>query len=56
MIDAQFSLPWTVATALVKGRVILENFTIAVIRKKEVLEVARKVTGRLDPEFSCHLR
>ncbi len=52
MIDAQFSLPWTVATALVKGRVTLEDFTKTAIRKEDVLEVARKVTGQLEPKFN----
>ena len=52
VIDAQFSLPWTVATALVKGKVTLEDFTMTAIQKEEVLEVSRKVTGRLEPEFS----
>ncbi len=52
VIDAQFSLPWTVATALVKGNVTLEDFTFTAIRKEEVLEVSRKVKGRLEPEFN----
>ena len=52
VIDAQFSLPWTVATALVKGNVTLEDFTMTAIRKEEVLEVSRKVRGRLEPEFN----
>jgi 2-methylcitrate dehydratase PrpD len=52
MIDAQFSLPWTVATALVKGKVTLEDFTVTALRNEEVLKVSRKVTGRLEPEFN----
>lgn len=52
VIDAQFSLPWAVATALVKGKVTLEDFNLAAIRKEEVLEVSRKVTGQLEPEFN----
>jgi 2-methylcitrate dehydratase PrpD len=52
MVDAQFSIPWTVATALVKGKVTLEDFTETAIRRKDVLEVARKVTGQLEPEFN----
>jgi 2-methylcitrate dehydratase PrpD len=52
MIDAQFSLPWTVATALVKGKVTLEDFTKAAIQSEDVLEISRKVTGRYEPEFN----
>jgi 2-methylcitrate dehydratase PrpD len=52
VIEAQFSLPWIVATALVKGKVTLEDFTMTAIRKEEILEVARKVTGMLEPEFN----
>ena len=48
-IDAQFSLPWIVATALVKGKVTLEDFTQASIHCEDVLEVSRKVFGHLDP-------
>jgi 2-methylcitrate dehydratase PrpD len=52
MVDAQFSLPWTVATALVKGKVTLEDFTKTAIKKEDVLQVARKVSGRLDPKLN----
>jgi 2-methylcitrate dehydratase PrpD len=52
MIDAQFSLPWTVATALVKGKVTLEDFTKTAIRRADVLEVARKVTCQLDKNLN----
>ena len=52
MIDAQFSLPWTVATALVKGKVTLEDFTKTAIQREDVLEVSRKVIGQLDPKFN----
>jgi len=52
MIDAQFSLPWTVATALVKGKVTLQDFTKTAIQREDVLEVARKVTGQLQPEYN----
>jgi 2-methylcitrate dehydratase PrpD len=54
IVDAQFSVPWTVATALVKGKVSLEDFTEAAIKREEILEVSQKVTGQLDPELSRH--
>jgi 2-methylcitrate dehydratase PrpD len=48
--DAQFSFYYTVATALVKGRVFIEHFTEEAIRDPEVLEMARKVKVIVDPE------
>jgi 2-methylcitrate dehydratase PrpD len=54
IVDAQFSVPWNVATTLVKGKVTLEDFTEEAIKNKNVLEVAQKVTGHLDPSLSRH--
>ncbi len=53
-IDAQFSVPWAVATALVRGKVSLEDFTGAAIKNEDVLQISRKVTGVLDPSLSRH--
>jgi 2-methylcitrate dehydratase PrpD len=53
-IDAQFSVPWAIATALVKGRVSLEDFTRAAIKNEDVLRISRKVTGVLDPALNRH--
>jgi len=53
-IDAQFSVPWSIATALVRGRVSLEDFTVAAIKNEDVLRISRKVTGVLDPALSRH--
>lgn len=53
-VDAQFSLPWAIATALVKGRVGVEDFTREAIRREDVLRISRKVTGVLDPKMSRH--
>jgi 2-methylcitrate dehydratase PrpD len=54
IIDAQFSVPWVVATALVRGRVTVDDFTDEAIKRRDVLEVARKVTGRLEPAMDRH--
>lgn len=54
VVDAQFSLPWAIATALVKGKVSLEDFTEEAIKKEDVLKISQKVTGELDPELSRH--
>jgi 2-methylcitrate dehydratase PrpD len=53
-IDAQFSVPWAIATALVKGKVSLEDFTVSAIKNEDVLQISRKVTGVLDPALSRH--
>ena len=54
IVDAQFSVPWTVATALVKGKVSVEDFTDEAIKREDILETAQKVTGQLDPSMDRH--
>lgn len=54
IVDAQFSVPWTVAIALVKGKVTLHSFTPESIKDQEVVDVARKVTGELDNNMNRH--
>lgn len=46
--DAKFSLPYTVASMLVRGHVNLEDFTAAAICDEDVLAVARRVRYRAD--------
>jgi 2-methylcitrate dehydratase PrpD len=53
-VDAQFSLPWEIAVALVKGSVTLEDFTPDAIARRDYLEIARKVTGEIDPSLNRH--
>lgn len=48
--EAQFSLPYVVATALVKGKVFLEDFTENEIQNPEVLAVADVVECAVDPD------
>ena len=48
--DAQFSYYYTVATALVKGRVFIDDFTEDAIRNEQVLSVARLIEVVIDPE------
>jgi 2-methylcitrate dehydratase PrpD len=43
LVDAQFSLPYTIALALVKGKVALNDFTNEAIQDNEVLKVAQRV-------------
>ena len=54
IIDAQFSVPWVVAVALVKGKVTVDDFTDESIKRQEILKVAQKVSGKLIPEMSRH--
>ncbi|MCC7461218.1 MAG: MmgE/PrpD family protein [Gammaproteobacteria bacterium] len=46
VIDAKFSIPFTVALALVRGRVTLDEFTPAALADPDVLALARRITAR----------
>jgi len=50
-IDAQFSIPYVVAAALIHGKVGLTDFTQAGVERREVLELATKVDGAIDEEL-----
>jgi len=54
IIDAQFSVPWVVATAVVRGKVTVDDFTDSAIKRPEILKVAQKVGGKLVPEMDRH--
>jgi 2-methylcitrate dehydratase PrpD len=54
IIDAQFSVPWVVATALVRGKVTVDDFTDEAIKRQEILKVAQKISGKLVPEMDRH--
>ncbi len=47
-IDAKFSLPFVVATALSKGRVLLDDFLPQALEDTQVLTLAAKMTFRVD--------
>ncbi len=47
--DAKFSLPYTVASMIVRGHVDLDDFTPAAIADGAVLDLARRVTCLPDP-------
>ena len=53
IVDAQFSLPYTVAVALCKGRASVLEFTDEAIKDKRVLGVAAKVKWEIDPEANA---
>lgn len=49
-VDCQFSIPYTVATAVVKRSVFIDDFTEAAIRRPDVRELLRKVRTRVEPQ------
>ncbi|MBI2908624.1 MAG: MmgE/PrpD family protein [Chloroflexi bacterium] len=48
IVDAQFSIPYTVACALVRGKVSISDFTEPAIRDRRVIGVANKVAPVFD--------
>jgi len=51
VVDAQFSIPYTVAATLVSGGLSLEEFTDAKLRSEAILDLAARVKTVLTPEF-----
>ena len=49
--EAQFSLPYAAATALVKRKLFLDDFTEEQIQNPHVLQVAQRVDCLVDPEL-----
>jgi 2-methylcitrate dehydratase PrpD len=54
IIDAQFSVPWVVAAALLNGRVTVDDFTDEAITRPEALAMTEKVDSRLEPSMNRH--
>ena len=50
-MQAQFSIPYTVATALVDGGVRLEHFTDAGLQRQDILALAAKVETYIDGDI-----
>ena len=50
-VDAQFSVPFTVATAAIKQNVGLTDFSDEAIKDPEILRFAQKVRMEIDPEL-----
>ena len=50
MSDAQFSLPYCIAAAIVKGNVLLSEFYPECLRDPDVLKIARRVRAEVCPE------
>jgi 2-methylcitrate dehydratase PrpD len=49
-IDAKFSIPFTVATALVYKTITLDSFTAEALKNADVLNIAEKVTYGIDAD------
>lgn len=50
-VDAQFSIPYTVATAILKGKVGLDDFTESAVKEPERLSMAGRIRISVDPEL-----
>jgi 2-methylcitrate dehydratase PrpD len=51
LVDAQFSIPYNVAIAMLDGSVKLEHFTEASLRRQDILDLAQKVEPFVDSEI-----
>ena len=51
-VDAQFNVPYSVAVALVRGKVSLSDFTESAIRDEQILTVSRRINVVEDDEYS----
>lgn len=51
IVHAQFSVPFTVAAALIDGSVKLGHFTDASIRRPDILALAQRVETYVDPDI-----
>ncbi len=51
IVQAQFSIPYTVAAALIDGSVQLGHFSDAALQRSELIELARKVEPAVDPDI-----
>lgn len=52
IVDAQFSINWVIASAIVHRKVGIAEFTPQAIKNKTVLSLANKVTSKLDDSLS----
>ena len=47
-VDAQFSIPWGVATAIFRRQVTLEDFIDEAIKSKDILDLTKKMSIKID--------
>lgn len=48
MVEAQFSLPFAISTAIIKGKVFVDDYAQAELRNKDVQVLMQKVKGSLN--------
>jgi 2-methylcitrate dehydratase PrpD len=48
IVDGQFSIPWTVAVAIARGKVGVDGFTEDAIKDRAVLSLSNKVTAKAE--------
>jgi 2-methylcitrate dehydratase PrpD len=48
-VEAQFSLPFTVAAAFIKGDVFIEEVSERVLKNQEILELTQRIMPTMDP-------
>ena len=48
-VDAQFSIPWGVATAIARRKVTMQDFTEAAIGSREILDLTARLKTEADP-------
>jgi len=51
-VDTQFSIPWSVATAIAKRRASIEDYTSKAIEDPVVNDLTSKLEAEIDPSFS----
>jgi 2-methylcitrate dehydratase PrpD len=56
MMDAKFSLPFTVAIALSAGRMSITDFAPEALKNPDILALADKIEGIADPAFNWNLK
>lgn len=52
VVDAQFSIPWGVAVALLRGGVSMGDYTAAAVSDAAVLDLTRRMRAEIDPALS----
>lgn len=52
-VDAQFSIPYTAACALIRGDVFLQDFETEAISDPEIAGLAKRIHVETDPNFSA---
>lgn len=51
-VDTQFSIPWSVATAIAKRKALIEDYSAEAIKDKLVNDLADRLETQIDPSFT----